>query len=92
MHANSLRKATAFNQQRTRETQSSQARQSQGMKEMKKSGGETPHYKVAAQHRLTTLLRTSRYTARFAQSRGRSLCSVWPRLPMPCMAVSIHVS
>ena len=46
---------------------------------------------LETQHRLTTPLHTSRYSARFAPSRGRSICSVWPRLPMSCMAVSIHV-
>ena len=44
-----------------------------------------------SRHRLTTLLHTSRCSARFAQSRGRSICSVRPRLPMSCTAVSIHV-
>ena len=46
---------------------------------------------LKTQHRLTTPLQTSRYSARFAQSRGRSICSVRPRLPMSCIAVSIHV-
>ena len=33
---------------------------------------------LETQHRLTTPLHTSRYSARFAQSRGRSICSVRP--------------
>ena len=46
---------------------------------------------LGTQHRLTTPLHTSRYSARFALSHGMSICSVWPGLPMSCMAVSIHV-
>ena len=34
-------------------------------------------------------LHTSRSRARFAQSSGRSICSVWPGLPMSCVAVSM---
>ena len=37
---------------------------------------------LETQHQLTTPLHTSRYSARFAQSRGRSICSMRPRLPM----------
>ena len=46
---------------------------------------------LETQHRLTTPLHTSRCSARLVQSRGRSICSVRPRLSMSCMAVSIHV-
>ena len=46
---------------------------------------------LETQHRLTTPLHTSWCSARFAESRGRFICSVRPRLPMSCMAVSIHV-
>ena len=49
---------------------------------------------LATQHQLTAPLHTSRYRARLrpgSYSRGRSVCSVWPRRPMSCMTVSIHV-
>ena len=37
------------------------------------------------ERRKKSTLLASQPQPRFTQSRGRSICRVWPRLPMPCI-------